>query len=106
MKHKHYDLILAWANGAEIQNEYKDKVWIDEEYPFWYPDNNYRIKPELASKPVIKVSQDGMDLRDYFAIQYINGVISNPNFYAQTPFGPLAQMGYSMADEMMKARVA
>jgi len=49
--------------------------------------------------------QQGMDLRDYFAIQYINGIVSHPAFYVQTPFEPLAQMGYSMADAMMKARI-
>jgi hypothetical protein len=44
-RHKHYDLILAWANGAEIQNEYNNGIWLDEDFPYWYPDNNYRIKP-------------------------------------------------------------
>ena len=45
-RHKHYDLILAWANGAVIQNEYNNGIWLDEDFPYWYPDNNYRIKPE------------------------------------------------------------
>ena len=47
---------------------------------------------------------EGMDLRDYFAIHYISGFISNPASYAQMPFETLARLGYAMADAMMKAR--
>ena len=47
----------------------------------------------------------GMDLRDYFAIQYVNGVISNFNFDACMTFDEIAKYSYEMADAMMKARV-
>jgi hypothetical protein len=63
MKHKHYDLIIAWADGATIQylgwnveaaemNRLFDKnletrVWLDcDGGPNWYTDFEYRIKPE------------------------------------------------------------
>jgi hypothetical protein len=46
----------------------------------------------------------GMDLRDYFAIKYVNGIISNPNFDATLSFDEVAKNGYEMADLMMKAR--
>ena len=49
MKHKHYELIMAWANGAEI--EYLSKngngaSWKYIEFPAWSEDKEYRIKPE------------------------------------------------------------
>ena len=46
MKHKHCDLIKAWADGAKIQ--YKENgEWIDVVKPNWHPDYTYRIKPVL-----------------------------------------------------------
>ena len=45
MRHKHADLIIEWANGARIQFEYSNE-WRDDPYPTWFPENNYRIKPE------------------------------------------------------------
>jgi len=48
MKHKHYDAIIAWANGAEIQRQYPD-FWDFIKTPQWYEDHVYRIKP--AAKP-------------------------------------------------------
>jgi hypothetical protein len=47
MKHKHADLIHAWADGAQIQ-------WLDSNYdwcniactPAWSNETTYRIKPE------------------------------------------------------------
>jgi hypothetical protein len=52
MKHKHADLIHAWADGAEIEARYlKADGWTDwekEEGRFiWFLDGaEYRIKPE------------------------------------------------------------
>lgn len=50
MKHKHYGLIVAWANGATIQ--YENKLECQGEWlyfindPIWNYDLNLRIKPE------------------------------------------------------------
>lgn len=49
--HRHAELIKAWADGAEIQikmfpNEQGDWEWEDVLAPLWYPNNEYRIKPE------------------------------------------------------------
>ncbi len=45
MKHKHADLIHAWADGAEIQ--YLDLgIWVDTENPHWFENDIYRIKPK------------------------------------------------------------
>lgn len=46
VKHKWYNEIVAWANGAQI--EYKDKHygWIDVKEPSWITNHEYRIKPQ------------------------------------------------------------
>ena len=46
MKHKHAELIKAWADGAEIQVKACNLVWEDRENPYWATDREYRIKPE------------------------------------------------------------
>jgi len=44
--HKHYDMIVAWAKGAEIQSQQpNDTRWISVESPNWFTRYNYRIKP-------------------------------------------------------------
>ncbi len=55
MKHKHAELIKAWADGAEIQcfNDHYSQ-WQDIiSPPFWLDDLQYRIKPE-EKKPVVR----------------------------------------------------
>jgi hypothetical protein len=46
MKHKHYDMIVAWAEGKTIQVKAHNLVWEDREKPLWAADREYRIKPE------------------------------------------------------------
>ena len=49
MKHKHYDMIVAWASGKDIQFKvFSDSVWedVDMNGEEWYEDYAYRIKPE------------------------------------------------------------
>ena len=48
MKHKHCDLIKAWADGAEIQQRYAAvKKWHDiGQFPSWAENFEYRIKPK------------------------------------------------------------
>ena len=43
--HPHKDLIIAWANGAEIQIYNDQNQWEDIQRPFWGPNHKYRIKP-------------------------------------------------------------
>lgn len=57
MKHKHSELIKAWADGAKIQcfSIQRDE-WIDvQQAPNWRHDRKYRIKPE--PKPDIVVTR-------------------------------------------------
>ena len=47
MRHKHADLIIEWANGAQIQ--YYDITmhrWEDDANPKWREETNFRVKPE------------------------------------------------------------
>jgi hypothetical protein len=73
MKHKHADLIHAWADGADIQlYDPFNKVWKDS-YPMWRIDEQYRIKPE-EKKPVVR-----------WLWAYQNGTMWNvlPNFLCE-----------------------
>ena len=48
MRHKHYDMIVAWAEGKTVQN-FNDiyNQWEDVNgAPFWIDSFQYRIKPE------------------------------------------------------------
>lgn len=44
-KHKHSELIHAWADGAEIQFKFNGK-WLDKANDGWDASREYRIKPE------------------------------------------------------------
>jgi hypothetical protein len=51
MKHKHCDLIKAWADGAEIQQKHPvDPTKWEEisKYPSWSDGMEYRIKPKTT----------------------------------------------------------
>ncbi len=49
-RHKHADLIIAWANGAEMQvRDSSGGPWLSYESgenPSWSNDFEYRVKPE------------------------------------------------------------
>ena len=53
MKHKHAEIIKAWADGAEIQFLNCSDNWIDVDNPRWHKEGEYRIKPE-EKKPVVR----------------------------------------------------
>lgn len=44
-RHKHADLIHAWAEGTEIETFYEGS-WTLCSPPPWYEDMEYRIKPK------------------------------------------------------------
>jgi len=47
MRHKHADLIIAWAGGEKIQIYHHSRgEWIDTPDPSWFECTSYRIKPE------------------------------------------------------------
>ena len=52
-KHKHYDLLVAWAGGAKVeaQDRFDKSRWTKlMMFPIWDPDQVYRVKP----KPKVK----------------------------------------------------
>ena len=54
MKHKHAELIHAWADGAEIQAKAPNiNKWINVFHPSWDDCLQYRIKPEEKA-PVVR----------------------------------------------------
>lgn len=52
-KHKHYDVIVAWAAGEEVQwRPNPETEWIDLscENPSFFNNYEYRIKPQRVKK--------------------------------------------------------
>ena len=59
--HKHRDLIIEWANGADIQ-VWADNDWLDVAMPNWYVIRQYRVKPQKTEKDLeIESIQKQMD---------------------------------------------
>lgn len=48
-RHKHADLIHAWADGAEIQYYNRHDKWDNIDTPSWDKENKYRIKPKTKT---------------------------------------------------------
>lgn len=46
MKHKHYKLIVAWAEGLVIERKDEFNDWEEIENPQWNEDTEYRVQPE------------------------------------------------------------
>jgi hypothetical protein len=78
MRHKHADLIIAWANGAEIQvnahkghNGWKDCGALG---PEWHQGNEYRIKPQPEPDVVFygRLDGTGADI-----LTYVRGPFDN-----------------------------
>jgi hypothetical protein len=47
MRHKHYEVIIAYANGKEIQcYSEQTKQWVDAYRPSFLDHVQYRVKPE------------------------------------------------------------
>lgn len=51
MKHKHYDAIIAYANGKTIEHFSSIfKRWVVARYPTFAEDEQYRVKPESVTR--------------------------------------------------------
>ena len=69
MRHKHADLIIEWANGAQIQlYQIGMDDWIDAPTPLWFEVTQYRIKPE--PKPDVVVQFHAVDYSVYSAMYF------------------------------------
>jgi hypothetical protein len=51
-RHKHADVIIAWAEGKTIQHKTDRGAWVDvfSTSPEWFDDFEYRIKPTVVKK--------------------------------------------------------
>ena len=51
-KHKHYDVIVAWAAGEEIEykNPHGEWILLQTEFPYFHHSVQHRIKPKLVKK--------------------------------------------------------
>lgn len=73
MKHKHYDLIVQWAEGAKIEQAfyggawyegtaYANVTWKPMETPTWDPKFTYRVVPPPPPKVYPKSTLTYSDL--------------------------------------------
>ena len=86
--HKHKDVIIAWANGEEIEFRNPDvhTQWIPIKDPAWLLDIEYRVKPEPTENTItfrvgVGVGGDG----SFYTITADNtteeqAIQTNPNF--------------------------
>jgi hypothetical protein len=96
MKRKHYDLIIAWANGAEI--EYFDtNEWRYLSSPGFYEYKEYRIKPKPINingfdvpEPLYEKPVDNATV--YFP-SLLNGVISVSSYIKDPAYQNLYEKG-------------
>lgn len=50
-KRKHADVIIAWANGEDVQVSHNNsEVWINTDSPLWTEESLYRVKPKEETK--------------------------------------------------------
>ena len=49
----HRDLIIAWANGENIQVRDPDSAWKDSPFPGWRAAREYRIKPSIDEMAIL-----------------------------------------------------
>jgi hypothetical protein len=98
MKHKHYDLIVAWANGGQLQyRSTYDDVWIDIAYASWDQDGQYRIKPEPKPKPKEYYDEDTFD------VQYL--YVYNHTIEGKSWMSPTFMQEYGLWNYMGKVRI-
>lgn len=86
--HKHKDMIIAWANGEEI--EYRDPnvsmEWGSIKVPAWFDNVQYRVKPEpKESVHTFRIGVGAYGDGTFYTITADNaveeqGIQSEPNF--------------------------
>jgi hypothetical protein len=63
MKHQHYDCIVAWAEGKQIEYSLDGNIWHIVLHPEWGNRTMYRIKPkpkpDLCKYVVVEAIDDG-----------------------------------------------
>ena len=72
MKHKHYEAIMAWANGAAIEARAPFNDWWYVDQPAWRAGLEYRVKPTPKPDAVREVL-------------LVNSLSAGPLLYAASP---------------------
>lgn len=82
MKHKHYDVIVAFAEGKTIQSRF-GCFWVDDANPsFNSPQFEFRVKPEPKTDTTLMCKVDNINIDKSYAYTitaYIN--INCANLY-------------------------
>lgn len=66
--------------------------------------NKNEIEPAFPVVAHMAVVSEGMSLRDYFAAQALNGLLSSLNFITNCGPKNIAALAYSYADAMLEQR--
>lgn len=61
-QHKWHKEIKAWADGAEIEYDRGDGIWVKVGSPVWHPDQEYRIKPQPKEPQYLYIYGKGMGI--------------------------------------------
>jgi len=76
-KHPHADLIIAWANGASIEQlgQGKNGKWVVVSQPSWAVNSKFRVKPKVVEPVTAKrrIAAVGSAIGDYLT-WYTDGV--------------------------------
>ena len=72
MKNKHYDIIMAWANGESIEMMEYGRTWVPLVTPIWLEGVVYRVKPAPKPETVREVL-------------LVNSLSAGPLLYAASP---------------------
>lgn len=76
--HKHHDLIVAWAKGAQIQRYNKTlQQWRDCDFGMldWNPQSSYRVKPEPKPDVVLYAMIEAVPVFGHAKIRSVNANI-------------------------------
>lgn len=81
MKHKHAELIKAWADGAQIEFLTTDtNEWCDLISPRWSEGVQYRVKPKMDCIRYFSISEFGageIKIQDVIAYENVVALIFN-----------------------------
>ncbi len=79
MKHKHAELIKAWADGADIEGFWSGN-WQECKNPTWWEENEYRIKPERKQIQYNDPTDDVDNILDCFDFEKVKKVMDYLNW--------------------------
>jgi len=72
VRNKHYDLIVKWAEGAKVEKYNHNGMWIEDVFPIWEEDAEYRVYDpyrELKKAAEDPTKEVGL-IKDYKGIKY------------------------------------